>query len=140
MPTRVFVDSDVVISSLLSRTGAAYLLMHDGRIVRSISDMSIVELTRVAWELHIPEKELGRLVRSQCNVVKIGDNEKALTRMTQFTLDKGDAHIVLGVVEAKAMFLVTYNTKHFLIEKIREDLGIIVLPPAFLLQYLRSLN
>ncbi len=51
-----------------------------------------------------------------------------------------DAHIVLGAKQAKGKFLVTYNIKHFLVEKIREDVGIIVLTPAFLLQYLRSLN
>lgn len=140
MPIRVFVDSDVIISSLISRTGAAYLLVHDARIDRFISDVSFAELKRVAVKLHISEKELARLVRLQCREVKIGGKGKSFKQMADYTRDTGDAHIVLGGKLAKAKFLVTYNMKHYLIEKIREDLGIIVLPPAFLLQYLRSLN
>lgn len=140
MPIRVFVDSDVIISSLLSRTGAAYLLMYDTRITRYVTDVSFVELKRVAGVLHISEKELVNLVRSQCKEVRIADKRDALKRMTEFIRDMGDAHIVLGAKLAKTKFLVTYNMKHYRTEKIRDDLGIIVLTPAFLLQYLRSLN
>lgn len=140
MQTPVFVDFDVVISSLLSKRGAAYLLMHDARIIRFVSDVSFSELKRVAVKLHISEKELASLVRSQCKEVRVGDKGKALKKMADYTRDTGDAHIVLGAKQSNAKFLVTYNTKHFRTEKIREDLGIIVLPPAFLLQYLRSLN
>lgn len=140
MTIRVFVDSDVIISSLISRTGAAYLLMHDIRIVRFVSDISFSELKRVAVKLHILEKELVSLIRLQCKEVWVGDKGKALKQMADYTRDTGDAHIVLGAKRAKVKFLVTYNMKHYRKEKIQEDLRIIVLPPAFLLQYLRSLN
>ena len=140
MPIRVFVDSDVIISSLISKTGAAYLLMHDTRIDRFISDVSFFELKRVAGVLHLLQKDLQKLVQTECNVVTIGESMNELRRMTAYTRDTNDAHIVLGAKCAKAKFLVTYNTKHYQTEKIREDLGIIVLPPAYLLQYLRSVN
>lgn len=140
MGIRVFVDSDVIISSLISKIGAAYLLMRDTRIDRFISDVSLAELHRVAKELHMSEKELASLVRLQCKKVKIENREKMFKQIAIYTRDMGDAHIVLGAKQSKAKFLVTYNMKHYVIEKIREDLGIIVLSPAFLLQYLRSLN
>lgn len=140
MQTSVFVDSDVIISSLISKTGAAYLLMRDTRLIRYVSDVSFLELKRVADALHIPERDLQKLVETQCQVVKIGERKSELKRTTEYTRDTNDAHIVLGGKSAKAKFIVTYNMKHFRIEKIQEDLGIIVLPPAFLLQYLRSLN
>ncbi|MEK7119180.1 MAG: PIN domain-containing protein [Patescibacteria group bacterium] len=140
MPIRIFVDSDVIISSLISRTGAAFLLMHDARIDRFISDVSFAELKRVVGVLHLSLKDLQKLVETQCNVVTIGESKRDVKRMTEFTRDMNDAHIVLGASKAKVKFLVTYNLKHYRIEKIREDLRIIVLPPAFLLQYLRSVN
>lgn len=140
MSIRVFVDSDVIISSLISKTGAAYFLMQDTRIDRFISDVSFAELMRVAGVLHLSLKDLQKLVQTRCNIVAIGESKNVLKRMTEYTRDTNDAHIVLGAREAKAKFLVTYNMKHFRMEKIWEDLGIIVLPPAFLLQYLRSLN
>ena len=128
MPIRIFVDSDVIISSLISRTGAAFLLMHDARIDRFISDVSFAELKRVVGVLHLSLKDLQKLVETQCNVVTIGESKRDVKRMTEFTRDMNDAHIVLGASKAKVKFLVTYNLKHYRIEKIREDLRIIVLP------------
>ena len=114
--------------------------MHDARIDRFISDVSFAELKRVVGVLHLSLKDLQKLVETQCNVVTIGESKRDVKRMTEFTRDMNDAHIVLGASKAKVKFLVTYNLKHYRIEKIREDLRIIVLPPAFLLQYLRSVN
>ena len=136
MPLRVFVDSDVIISSLISKTGAAYLLMHDTRLSRFVSDVSVAELMRVASELKLSRAELRSRLKLQCAEVLLGVNRG----MNKYTRDANDSHIVAGAKMAKAQFLVTYNTKHFQVEKIQDELGITVLPPAFLLQYLRSLN
>lgn len=114
--------------------------MRDTRIDRYISDVSFAELKRVADVLHLPQKDLQKLVEAQCKIVKIGELERNLKGMTEYTRDTNDAHIVLGANQATVKFLVTYNLKHFRAEKIQEDFGTIVLAPAFLLQYLRSLN
>lgn len=141
MPIRVFVDSDVVISSLISQKGAAYLLMRDVRIIRYISDVSFSELKRVAEALHLSQVDLQKLTKNTCKVVKIVDKKNAMLKsLTKYTGDANDAHIVLGAKQSGVKFLVTYNIKHYQKERIREDLGIIVLTPAFLLQYLRSIN
>lgn len=141
MPVRVLVDSDVIISSLLSQTGAAYLLMHDARLSRFVSDVSLDELRRVARTLNVHQAVLEKLVKTRCERVSLGSKRKTWAKsLYGYTTDVNDLHIVAGAKEAKARFLVTYNMKHFLVEKIRDELGMIVLPPAFLLQYLRSLN
>ncbi len=141
MPVRVFVDSDVIISSIISQKGAAYLLMRDSRITRFVSDVLIAEVTRVASILNLSQTELRRMVHKQCTKVVLGaKKETLLKRVDAYCRDDNDRHIVAGAKAAKARFLVTYNIKHFNVENIREELGIIVLPPAFLLQYMRSLN
>lgn len=141
MPTRVFVDSDVVISSLLSKKGAAYLLLHDARLSCVVSDISTAELRRVARTLNVSQATLEVLLKTRCDKILIKNKRKAwATSLNTYTKDARDTHIVAGAKEAKTKFLVTYNMKHFQIEKIRDELGIIVLSPAFLLQYLRSLN
>lgn len=141
MSIRIFVDSDVIISSLISQKGAAYLLIHDARIDRFISNISFSEVKRVVGVLHLSEKELQKLIDTRCHIISIADKKRTfLKRMTKYTGDTNDAHIVLGAKQSNAKFLVNYNMKHYRIEKIREDLGIIVLTPAFLLQYLRSVH
>ncbi|MBI4137232.1 hypothetical protein HY469_04175, partial [Candidatus Roizmanbacteria bacterium] len=84
MAIRVFVDSDVVISSLLSKTGAAYLLMHDARITRFVSDVSFSELKRVTGVLRLSQKELQKLVQTRCEVVTIGNRKNERTRMVGY--------------------------------------------------------
>lgn len=141
MPIRVFVDSDVIISSLLSKKGASYFLLHDARLACVVSDISTTELRRVARTLRVPQALLEKLVKTRCERVSLVNKRKTWAKSLQgYTMDENDLHIVAGAKEAKARFLVTYNMKHFLVEKIRDELGITVLPPAFLLQYLRSLN
>ncbi|MBI3559150.1 hypothetical protein HY085_02025 [Candidatus Gottesmanbacteria bacterium] len=50
----VFVDTDVVISSFISKTGAAYFLLNTpSKVKLVISNQSQTEITRVAKELEI---------------------------------------------------------------------------------------
>lgn len=66
--------------------------------------------------------------------------EKIHKDFKDYTWDPDDAHIVAGAAEAKTKFLLTYNIRHFNIQKIKEDFDITVLTPAQYLQYLRSLE
>lgn len=45
-----------------------------------------------------------------------------------------------GAKEASVKFLVTFNTKDYKLVEIQEELGIRVITPGELLQYLRSLQ
>ncbi len=53
--------------------------------------------------------------------------------------DTDDAHIAAGAREAKATFLVSYNIRHFEVDRLGQDFQIILLRPGLCLQYLRSL-
>lgn len=138
---KVFVDTDVVISSLLSNRGAAYFLLDKQADKSIISNISKVELERVAARLEIDKERLKDLIKSKFEVVKLNVNLAKIKRdFRNYTSDPNDAHIVAGAKQVKAKFLLTYNTRHFKREKIRDDFKIIVVTPAQHLQYLRSLE
>ncbi len=141
MSPRVYVDSDVIISSLISKTGAAHILVFEAPIVRILSDLSVHELERVVKELHIAKNALSKLLQNKCRIVRLSEKIKRLfKKYSKYCLDPNDAHVVAGAFLTKSPFLITYNMKHYKGEKIKHDLGVIALTPAIFLQYLRSLN
>lgn len=138
---KVFVDSDVVISSLISTKGAAYLILNEQESDFIISNFSRVELERVVNELNLSRNKLRSLIKKRLKIIKLEtDLEKIKKDFQNYITDVDDAHIVAGATKAKVRFLLTYNLKHFQRQKIKEDFGIIVLTPAQYLQYLRSLD
>jgi len=137
----VFVDSDVVISSLMSSSGASHLLLQSQGLELFISNVSLEELQRVAEKLHISQKELGALVKARVKVVKLEETIVEIKDMYKgYVHDINDAHIVAGAKVSKARFLISYNIKDFKLNKIKNDFDIIVMTPGKLLQYLRSLQ
>ena len=134
-----FVDSDVVISSLLSVTGAAYTLIQDPKLKPTISSISVSELQIVANRLGIKATELETLIASQFSVVKIGKNLSTIKdEYGQYVSDINDAHIVSGAHSAGSKYLISYNLKHFKTDKIKNELDILVMTPALFMQFLRS--
>jgi len=131
-PIKVFVDSDVIISSLLSSTGAAYLLINTKSVIKYITDFSLKEINIVGKRLGIKQTAIDRLV-NQLTVIRLNKDFGK-----KYVTDTHDSHIVSGAVTAKAKFLLTYNLKHFQIEMIKRDYNILVYRPAQFLQYLRS--
>lgn len=139
--TKVFVDSDVVISSLLSEKGAAYFLLNVQDANFIISNFGQKELERVAGRLQIKQGKLQDLIKKRLKVIKLKlDLSKIKKEFKDYTSDIDDTHILAGAAKAKTKFLLTYNIKHFQKIKIKEDLRITVLTPAQYLQYLRSLE
>lgn len=126
---KMFVDSDVVISSLISDKGAAYQLLNlnDNNLIRIISNLSQKELKIVMSRLNI-DKPLPKL-----EIINIKDIKK----YSAYSLDPNDAHIIAGADQSKSRFLITYNLRHYKIDKIKQDLDIIVTTPGTFLQYLR---
>lgn len=137
---RIFVDSDVVISSLISKTGAAYLLLHHQKIIPVISPFSVKELKVVIKRLDIKEEKLENLLQKKFQIAKLKQTLKKIKEShKEYVKDINDAHIIAGAKAAKANFLITYNIKHFEVEKIKRDFQIILMTPGNFLQYLRSL-
>jgi predicted nucleic acid-binding protein len=138
---KVFVDSDVIISSLLSSSGAASFLLHRTNAIKPyISNLSLQEIRIVVERLSIDSNRLASLLEGNLGIVQLQyTKETVKTAYGQYVLDENDAHIVAGAKEAKAKFLVSYNTKDFKVEKIKQDFAILLITPAHLIQYLRSL-
>jgi len=138
---RVFVDSDVVISSLISTAGAAYTLLHDTKAVQlHISNFSVLELEKVVNRLQLDSEKLQTVISTRFTTVPISQSyKKVQDQFAIYVRDIDDAHIVAGAKEAKVTFLVSYNIRHFESEKLRQDFRIILLTPGLFLQYLRSL-
>lgn len=141
MSLKVFIDSDVIISSLLSSSGAAYFLLHNTDAIKPcISNLSLQEIRIVVERLSIDSKKLVSLLEGNVEVVQLQyTKETVKTAYGHYVLDENDAHIVAGAKEAKAKFLVSYNTKDFKVEKIKQDFAVLLITPGHLLQYLRSI-
>lgn len=134
----IFVDSDVVISSLISKTGAAYFFTQKPNINKFISNISFSEQLEVVKRLKLDREELEKLIKNSFSIIKLENIDSIKEQYQKYVFDKNDAHIVAGAVEAKARFLISYNLKDFKIEEIKKDFKIIILTPALFLQYLRS--
>ena len=132
----IFLDSDVIISSLISKKGAAFLLVNNKKTEKYISNVSFKEIKVVMKRLKLDMKS-AKNIFYQFRLVKLKDNIDVLkTKYGQFVFDTNDAHIVAGVKESSAQFLITYNLKHFKKDIIKQNLKAITLTPALFLQYL----
>jgi predicted nucleic acid-binding protein len=142
MPISIFVDSDVVISSLLSSTGAAYILIHKTEDIKLfVSNLSQKELEIVINRLDISLHELKSIIEKRFNLLNLKHTaDEARKEYKDYVSDIHDAHIVLGAKEAKVRFLITYNIKDFELERIKQDFNILVMTPGQFIQYLRSLH
>lgn len=138
---KVFVDSDVIISSLISKSGASSIVINQAPINSYISNFSHEELHRTVKKLGISKDRLDKVVKEKLKKVKIKLNqEEILNKFGNYTYDLEDAHIVAGAKEARAIFLVTFNIKDYKLQKIYDELGIRILMPGELLEYLRNLD
>src|SRR3989344_1589659 len=141
MNLKVFIDTDVIISSLISETGAASFLISESNVVRFISNVSKEEAHEVAEKLQLDEAELGKRLNKRFSKILLKESLPDIKRKDEkYVLDIDDAHIVAGAMMEKVRFLITYNIKDYRHDKIKEELGILVMRPAQFLQYLRSLK
>ena len=140
MSLKIFVDSDVVISSIISLVGAAYFLVNSKNLTLFISNLSFLELKIVTERLNIDKSKLNELIKKRFHTVQLkGELGVLKEKYKDYVTDLNDAHIVAGATKAKVKFLISYNIKHFKVDKIKRDFNIIVTTPAHLLQYLRSI-
>lgn len=141
MAFQIFLDSDIIISSLISSSGAAYFLINNVKDLELyISNFSLKELEIVAERLGIDRNQLIQVTGSRCKKIDLKESNKDIKKKyLDYVLDIKDAHIIAGSKKARVRFLVSYNLRHYKLDRTKKDFGIIVLTPAQLLQYLRSL-
>lgn len=138
---KVFVDSDVIISSLISKSGASSIVINQAPVDSYISNLSWEELKRTVKKLGISKDKLEKVLKEKFKKVKIKINaEEVIKKFGEYAYDFEDAHIVAGAKQSKAKFLVTFNIKDYKLVKIADELGIRILTPGELLEYLRNLD
>ncbi len=136
---RVFIDSDVVISSLLSSSGAAFYLLNKPIIKPVISSISLNELRTVVTRMEIEDERLEILINENFEVIPITEMIAEIKKeYGKFVSDVNDAHIVAGAHLSQVQYLISYNLKHFKKDKINDELNILLLTPALFMQYLRT--
>lgn len=133
-----FLDSDVIISSLISILGASYQLINNKNINCFISNISYNELLFVVKKLNLDNKKLKAVVKKKLKVVKLLHNKQIKLEYKNCVKDLNDAHIIAGAVESKVNFLITFNLRDFEINKIKEKYNIKIMTPGTFLQFLRS--
>lgn len=136
---KIFVDSDVIISSLISSTGAAHLLLHSPGFKFHISNYSEKELELVVIKLKLDLKKLETLTKTFFHVDLTQNTNQIKKSFAVYTSDPNDSHIIAAASQIEAQFLITYNLKHYKTEFLKRDFNLLTLTPAQLLQYLRSL-
>jgi len=136
---KIFLDSDVVVSSLLSNLSASYQLINNKNVICHISNVSYEEIVLVIKKLNLDKKQLENIIKNKLKIINLKESFKQ-TKLNykEFVKDLNDAHIVAGAVESKAFFLISYNIKDFQIEKIKKKLNIKIIAPGLFLQFLRS--
>lgn len=138
---KIFIDSDVIIASLISKTGASNIIVNHSASNNFISNFSIEELERTVDKLGVDKSKLEGLIKSSLKILNVQlDKDEVLDRFGKYTYDIEDAHIVAGAKAAKARFLVTFNIRDYKIQKIGQELNIRVILPGELLEYLRSIS
>jgi len=135
----VFLDSDVIISSLISKNGVAYLLINNEKITKYISNISLKEIEVVIKRLKLNLKNFKNILTNFKVITLKNDLNDIKNEYNIFVTDQNDAHIICGAKEKSVDFLITYNIKHYKKDIIKQNLKIITLTPALFLQYLRSL-
>lgn len=135
---KVFLDTNVLISALLSGKGASSYLINKTKINKIISETIKEEVNEVSKRENI-SKETARAILKKIKKTTLSlSKEKLLKSYSKYVLDKEDSHVVAGAYISKSDFLLTHNIKHYHAVKIKNDLGIKVMRPGDFLQYLRS--
>lgn len=97
---KVFVDSDVIISSLLSTKGAAYFLLNEQKDKFTISNISKKELEKVADRLGINQEKLHNLIQKKFKSVKLTTDLTKIKRDFQHYRDE-----IINILDTKKQHL-----------------------------------
>lgn len=136
----IFADSDVIISSLISQKGAAYLVIHSKQVKIFISNISVKELLIVVGRLNLEKISLINLIKERLQKINLSQKLREIkAQYKEYVFDLNNSHIIAAAVKSDVRFLISYNIRHFRREKIKRDFDMIVYTPAQFLQFIRSL-
>lgn len=137
---RVFVDTNVLIAGMASRTGASAAILDLGEaeeIQMIVSRQVLVEADRV-FTAKFP-KLLQRYRRFIKNLAPVlaDDPSRQAVRAAARVIEPGDAPILAAAKEERVDYLVTLNTRHFMVPGVRVFLPRPIVTPAEFLSAFR---
>jgi predicted nucleic acid-binding protein len=133
---KIFLDADVIISALLSKTGASYEVLKNKKVDKFASLQVQKEVRGVSKRLNLKNK-----IPSSLKVLKLGLTKKSLLEKYQdYVYDADGSHVVAGAIISKSGFLLTHNIRHFKVDRIKSSFDVLVTTPGSFLQYLRSVD
>lgn len=133
---KAFLDADVLFAALYSDKGSSRAVLNLPDIELITSHACVEEAERSLFLKY----ELRLLVQDTFPTVEINSFGKNFAEYSHLVLDEYDRHVVAAAANTKANFLLTFNTKHYLKNKIEDELGIVVMQPKHLLFYLRNVQ
>jgi putative PIN family toxin of toxin-antitoxin system len=136
---RVFLDTNVLISGVLSQTGASAAILDLGEaedLLIVVSEQVLVEADRTFLAKFPPLIARYRNFIKNLAPLLADDPSPAMVRTAAHVIDPADAPILAAAKQARVDYLVTLNTRHFLIPKVRTFYpGPIVTPGEFLVAF-----
>jgi putative PIN family toxin of toxin-antitoxin system len=138
---RVFLDTNVLIAGLASQTGASAAIRDLGeseelRIV--LSRQVLIEADRVLLKKFPQLIERYRLFIKNVSPELADDPAHDAVRAAEAVIDADDAPILAAAKHAQVDYLVTLNTKHFLIPNVRAFYAAPIVTPAEFLAAFRA--
>jgi putative PIN family toxin of toxin-antitoxin system len=135
-PWRVFLDTNVLISGVLSRTGASAAILDLGEaeeIVIVVSEQVLVEADRTFLVKFSHLIERYRTFIKNLAPLLLEDPSRAAVKEAATAIDPDDASILAAAKQGRVDFLVTLDTRHFLTSSVRAYFAApIVTPSEFL--------
>lgn len=136
---RVFLDTNVLIAGLLSRTGASAVILalaESEEILPVVSRQVLVEADRTFLAKFPQLIERYRKFITNLAPLLVDDPSADAVRRAAQVIDPDDAPILAAAQGARIAYLVTLNTKHFHTPKARAFLPTpIVTPGEFLMAF-----
>lgn len=134
----VFLDTDVLISSILSTQGAAHYVIYKLNVKKHITQYSLVEIEEVSKRLAISPKKLLDTIENDFKTKTLNETyQKCEELYSNYVADVNDSHIVAGAVVSDVQYLLTYNKKHFRSSELLRDFNIIIMTPGEFMQFMR---
>lgn len=133
---KVFYDADALFSAFYSKTGAASEILKYKSVEFHTSRKCIreaEEALNIKYQKCFDKKFLDNFVVQE----NLGHEEDKSKK--KYVLDEFDIHVIGSAVTIKTQFLITYNLKHYKIQKIEDELKIIITDPGNFLFYIRNI-
>ncbi|MBI4227080.1 MAG: putative toxin-antitoxin system toxin component, PIN family [Candidatus Omnitrophica bacterium] len=138
---RVFLDTNVLVSGVLSRTGASAAILdlaEAEEILAVVSRQVLVEADRVFSAKFPHLLERYRLFIKNLAPLLADDPTPHAVKEAAQAIDADDAPILAAAKHARVEYLVTLNTRHFHTEKARAYLPCPILTPLEFLTTFRT--